>query len=178
MSEQLRESPPPAAGSGYIRGGGGVDLDRKRVGAVLAGVSVIILVTLALVLAIDAARQNNRIDRLHANGVPVDVTVSSCLGMASGTGITESGFQCRGSFTVGGHSYNEVVNGTADLHSPGQIIPSVTVPGDPTLLFTAASVSSMHSSLTRFVTPALLLLLALLIIAMVLWRSRTARTGG
>lgn len=176
MSEQLRDSPASAAAAGYIRGGGGVDLGRKRVGAVLIGLTLIILVTLALVLAVNAARQNYRIDRLHASGVPVNVTVSSCLGMASGTGITESAFQCRGSFTLGGQTYNEVINGTGDLHAPGQVLPAVTVPGDPTLLYAAASVRSMQSSWTAFVIPAVLLLLAFLIIAAVFWRNRATRT--
>jgi len=163
----------PATGRGYIRGGGGVEVASSRVAAVLVGAAVVVLVALAVVLAVEAIAQNSRIDRLRSSGVAVDVTVSSCLGMASGTGITESAYQCRGTFTIGGHSYNEVIDGSTDLHPVGATLRAVTVPGDPATLSTAAAVAAMRSSWTVFAAPAGLVVLALVILGLVLWRARS-----
>jgi hypothetical protein len=174
MSRQIDEEASPANRE-YIRGAGGVEVGWRRIAAVLVGASVVVLLAFAIVLTVEAAQQNSRINSLRASGVPVDVTVSSCLGMASGTGITESGYQCRGTFTVGGHRYNEVIDGSTDLHAPGDTLRAVTVPSDPAILSTATAVAAMHASWTAFVVPAALFLAALLTIALVVRHSRARR---
>jgi len=89
---------------GYVRGAG-VVMDSRRTLRALVVVSVLVLATLTIVLTREAINANARISRLRQHGVPVDVTVTSCLGLASGSGITEAGYRCRGTFTLKGHHY-------------------------------------------------------------------------
>jgi len=175
MSGRLDKTDGSPSPRGYIRGGGGVDVGARRVAAVLVVAGVAILLTLAIVLAVEAAGQNSRIDRLHASGVPVSVRVTGCLAMASGTGITESGYQCRGTFPLRGHRYEEIIGGTSDQHATGEMLRGVAVPDDPSILSTAASVAAMRSSWTAYGTAAALFLSALLTAGLAGWRYRSAR---
>jgi hypothetical protein len=163
-----------APASGYIRGGGGIEIARHRIATVALGCAVVLLLFVGVMLAIDAATENSRIDLLRAHGVPVNVTVSSCLGMASGTGITASSFQCRGTFTVSGHAYDEVIEGSVDNRAPGDILNAVVVPSDPAIVYTSVAAAQLRPSGGAFVTPAILMALALgLGGAVAGWRRRT-----
>jgi hypothetical protein len=158
--------------SGYIRGGGGVDVDGRLVVRILLGLFVATLSILVAVLTAEAVHDNAQHVRLHRHGIPVNVTVTGCVGLASGTGITVAGYTCRGSFTVNGRTYDDVIGGSADLHQPGDRLRGVTDPSNPRILATAESVASEHPSRGAFVTPALLLLLLVLIVAFAAWRFR------
>jgi hypothetical protein len=114
---------------------------------------------------------------LQQHGVPVEVTVTGCVGLASGTGATEAGFNCRGTFTLAGHSYNEVIGGTTDLYPPGTTLQAVAVPGDPALLSTARAVANAHSSWEAFITPGILLAVLLLAVVVIVWRTRRSRSA-
>jgi hypothetical protein len=118
-------------------------------------------------LTVIAAEQNSRISRLQSHGVAVNVTVTGCLGMASGTGITESGYQCRGTFTFDGHQHNDVISGSDVLLPVGQTLGAETVRGDPSILYAAGAAATMRSSWKAYALPAILLVV--LIAAVITW---------
>lgn len=148
---------PEEGTESYIRGAGGVRVDGRRVGGYILGFGVLILAVLTVVFTGIAVHHNSRATSLKQKGVPVQVTVTGCVGLASGTGITGTGFTCRGSYTLAGRHYNEQIGGTASLFTVGQQISGVTVRDEPTVLYTAGSAQTMHSTWTVYVTPAVLL---------------------
>jgi hypothetical protein len=174
----VSEAPPAtvsAAPGGYIRGGGGVELGGRRVTRTIVWFCAVILGVLVVVLAVAALRENNRANRLRAHGVPVDFTVSSCLGLASGTGITESGYTCRGTFTLGGHTYQDVLRGSLDLYPAGTVVSAVADPHDPSVVATAASVAHRSASWKAFTAAGVTLVCLIVLLAGVWWHSRRRR---
>jgi hypothetical protein len=165
-------------GRGYIRGGGGIEVSRGRLVGALLGAMALALLVVAGVLGADAAGQNSRADRLHASGVAVDATVSGCVALASGTGITAYGYRCRATFSLDGRQHEEMLGGTNDLLPTGQTLAALTLRDDPGVLYTASSVDAMRSTWTVYVTPALLALLAvvLAVLAGYGWRRRAHRS--
>jgi hypothetical protein len=155
----------------YIRGGGGI-VDARRLFRVVVGSAIVALAALVVVLTIEAAHKNSRIDGLQRRGVPVDVTVTSCLGILSGTGITVTTFQCGGSFDLAGRSYNAVIAGSTINHQAGDVVKAIADPKHPTSVSLASSLVNAHSSWRAFIGPAVLFLLLILLIAGALWWSR------
>jgi hypothetical protein len=164
----------------YIRGAGGVLVDRRRLGSVAVGLCLLALSTLTVLLAVDAAAQDSREGRLKAFGLRVSVAVTSCVGLASGTGITASGFACRGSFVLDGERYDEAIRGSTALHRPGDLIDAVVIAGDPASVSTLASQRGEPSGLKPFILPVTLALAAA-VIALLRWgrpfRGRRLRRG-
>ena len=176
MTENLTTSEldPDDDGGGYIRGGGGV-IDTRRLFRVVVGSAVVSLVVLVVVLTIGAVHQNSRIDSLRHRGVPVDVTVTNCLGILSGTGITVTSFQCNGSFNLDGRSYNAVIAGSNVNHSPGDKVLAVADPKNPTTVSTAGWVATAHSSWRAFTAPGVLfVVLVLLVLGALSWSRRAS----
>jgi len=155
----------------YIRGGGGV-ANARRATSVVVGFCILVLVALVGVLVLGAVQENSRLVRLRRNGVPVSATVTGCLALASGTGITASGFRCNGMFTLNGRRYNDVIGGDADFHPVGEMVQAVTDPRDPGVLFAAPAVVTPQPSWMAFVAPAIPLALMLSLVAVVVWWSR------
>jgi hypothetical protein len=147
------------AGS-YIRGAGGVPVDGRRMARILVGLAVLVLSALTVIFTAIAIHHNSRITSLKQRGVPVQVTVTGCRAMASGTGITEAGFSCRGSYTLAGRPYTEPIGGSARQLTVGQKLAGVAVRDEPQVLYTVSSVTGSHSTWTVYITPALLLLAA------------------
>jgi hypothetical protein len=162
---------PDADGGGYIRGGGGV-IDTRRLFRVVVGFTIVALVALVVVLTIEAVHKNSRIDALRHRGVPVDVTVTNCLGILSGTGITVTSFQCNGSFSLAGRSYNAVIAGSNVNHAAGDVVKAVADPQHPTSISTATSLVNAHSSWRPFITPGILFAVLVLLIVFAFWWSR------
>ena len=158
-------------GDGYIRGGGGV-IDTRRLFRVVVGSAIVVLAVLVVVLTIEAVHKNSRIDGLQHRGVPVDVTVTGCLGQLSGTGITVTSFQCRGSFALGGRNYNAILVGSNINHPVGEVVKAVADPKHPTTLSTASSLVNAQSSWRAFIGPGVLFLVLVLLIVGVFWWSR------
>jgi hypothetical protein len=159
-------------GGGYIRGGGGI-VDPRRLFRVAVGSAIVALAALAVlvaVLTIKAVHDNSRIDSLRHRGVPVEVTVTNCLGILSGTGITVTSFQCNGSFNLDGRSYKAVITGSNVNHSPGDKVLAVADPRHPTSIATATSLENAHSSWRAYIAPGVTLLVLLALIAIVFWR--------
>ena len=159
------------APGGYIRGGEGV-VDTRRLFQVLLALAIATLAAFVVVLAIAAAHQNSRTHTLQRRGVPVDVTVTSCLGILSGTGITVTSFQCTGSFELAGRSYNAVIAGSSANHAAGDVVKAIADPKHPTSVATPSSLANVHSSWRAFIAPAVLFLVLVLLIAATVWWSR------
>jgi hypothetical protein len=172
-------SAPPAAptprDTTYIRGGGGVEVDTGRVVRFVVACCVLVLVGVVIDMTISAADQNSRVTRLRHQGVPVEVTVTGCVGYGSGIGQGVVYYTCRGTYGFGGRRYNEVIGGIRNDLAVGQTLRAVTVPGHPALVSTADSVARTSSSWTAYVTPIVLgVVTVVLILGLVLWPKRTA----
>jgi hypothetical protein len=149
---------------GYIRGAPASPVNDRRVARLLVAGCAVVLAALTIILTVDGARANSRMSHLQTRGVRVDAVVTGCVGMASGTGITQSGYTCRASFMFGERRYNDVVGGTNDLYAPGQILSGIADPQRPTVLYTAQAVSTDPSPLRAYVAAAVCLLLLLLLL--------------
>jgi protein-S-isoprenylcysteine O-methyltransferase Ste14 len=173
------QAPPPDDGTSYIRAAGAVKVDAGRLvrGLVVAG--LVVLVVVAIALTVGAASQNTRLDKLRHHGVPVQARVTGCLGISSGIGMAIEYWECRGTYTLGGHSYTEVIGGSRTHLLDGQTLPAIAVPGDPTLLSTVASVARKSSSWTPYVTPIILgVIVVVVILGWVWWSKRHQRRDG
>jgi hypothetical protein len=171
MALRADDVEPEQETESYIRGAGGIRIEGRRVAGYILGFGVLILAVLTVVFTGIAVHHNSRATSLRQQGVPVQVTVTGCVGLASGTGITGTGFTCRGSYLLAGRHYNEQIGGTAKLFPVGQKIAGVAVRDEPAVLYTAASAQTMHSTWTVYVTPAALL--AVLVGTLVCWRRVT-----
>ena len=166
------ERQPGVAGSSYIRGSGAVPVDPARLGRILLVLIGAAVAALTVVFAVEAFQRNARVDALRDRGVAIEASVSGCVGLASGTGITEVGYQCRANFTYGGRAFNEPIHGTAQLFPVGQKVAAIAERGNPAIAYTAASVGMMRSTWTVWITPLALLLL---LVMTVLFRRRLGR---
>jgi hypothetical protein len=168
-------------GGSYVRGSGGIDVDARRLARIVLLLCLVGLAAVAAATSIEAAGQRSRQSALRTHGVPVRVSVTNCIGVGSGVGQGVTYFTCRGDYTLGGHTYDEVVGGTRSPYRIGTSIAGVAVPGHPAELATAASVAKDRSSWTPFVTPVILW--ALTVAAAVGWvalarRNRAPADGG
>ena len=153
---------------------GSVDIDARRIGRAIGVLLLVALVVVAVVLAVAGAQKNNQIDRLRQDGVPVTITVSSCLGLLGGSGSNAAGYTCRGTFTAAGHRYTEGIPGNT-LYPPGTTIRAVRVPGDPALVTPLTVLATEHASWRVYLLPAVLLAVAALLLGLLLYSRRRAR---
>lgn len=154
--------------------GAPVEVDVRRLSRVLVGVCLGALAASAVALAVAGAHRNAQITRLHQDGVRVEAKVSGCMGLLGGSGSNAAGYQCRGTFTLDGHSYNEAIPGMT-FHAPGSRLGVVAVPGDPALMAPVGAVAGEHASWRVFVLPAALSAVFGLFVGGLLLRSRRAR---
>jgi hypothetical protein len=165
-------------GTDYIRGAGGVTLDSRRVLVVVVGSCLALLAVVAVALGIAAIDQNARNTRLQQHGVTVDVSVTGCIGILSGTGVTVAGFDCRGTFTLAGHTYNDMIRGSTAPLATGAIVKGVADPKNPSVLSTTQSVATAHPSWRALILPAILLVTAIGIAAWMMFRFRRPGSPG
>lgn len=166
------------ASDGYIRGGDGRPTDNRHVLQIGVVACLVAVALVVLALTVQAARQDSRSDRLARDGVPVRVTVTSCLGRATGTGITENGFTCRGSFVFNGQRHVDRIAGTTTLLPTGTVIRGVTDPASLSTLSAAGAVTASRGAWRAYALGASALVL-LLIAGLATWRFRRSgsRTG-
>jgi hypothetical protein len=150
---------------------GGADGPRIRLVLTIAGATVV--VALAASLFIAGARKNGQITSLHRRGVPVVVTVKSCMGLLGGSGSNAAGYVCRGSFLLRGHRYVDTIPGDGD-RLLGTKVQAVTLTSDPGLLATASQLSTERASARVFLLPSVLVLALTLGLVLLLVR-RTGR---
>ncbi len=151
--------------------GNTVDIDVRRLGKVIVGVCVATLLILVIVFTIVGAHNNNQINRLRHDGVPITVKVTGCQGLLGGSGSNGAGYACTGTFTFEGGRHTEAIPGTA-FYAPGSTLRAVVVPGDPALMTPVSVLVGEHASWRAFILPAVLLLVLVLLVAAVLLRRR------
>jgi hypothetical protein len=146
-----------SAGDGtYIRGGGGVAISPRVLAVVLAGICIALLVAFAAYYGFAANRQSSNIAALRNRGVPVEATITGCVAVSSGVGMGIEYWQCRGSYTLEGRTFNEQLNGSRSFVETGRVVAAVAVPGDPGLLSTASSVRGRHNSTGSYIVSGVL----------------------
>jgi hypothetical protein len=142
--------------------GAGVDVDLRRVGFAFAGVCLVTLAVLVVVFYVAAFHSNAQITTLKQRGVPVEITVTKCLGQLGGSGSNAAGYSCTGTITVDSHQYDVNVPDDA-LHAPGSRVKAISVPGDPTLVASVRSVATETASWRAFILPTSLLVVLVLL---------------
>ena len=158
--------------------GAGVQIDSRDVARVLVGIVLVTLAVLVVVFTVAGVHDNRQIDQLRDQGVAVNVTVTGCQGLLGGSGSNAAGDSCRGTYVLDGHRYNELLPGTT-FHTPGSVVRSVAVPGDPALVSPVSVVDSEHASADAFILPAVLLAVLIAVVgALVLLRGRKRAGGG
>lgn len=145
----------------------------RRIAWVLAGLGVATLVFLVIVLTLSAMGDQSRASRLRRVGLPVEATVTRCVGHASGTGITTIGYTCRAAFTLADVRHEAVLAGSSVLRAPGDVVAAVVDPRDPSVAATAQSVARSRRSWTVLIAPASLFAALLGIVAIGARRLRT-----
>jgi hypothetical protein len=153
--------------------GAGVDIDTRRAARAVIAVTLAGLAVLTVVLFVAGFQKNAQQSSLAARGVPVTVTVTTCLAEMGGSGSNLAGYACTGTYTVDGRRYTESIPGNA-LHTAGSTVQGITVPGNPALLSTPDIVRSQKASWTVFIVPTLLLIVLVGSIALLLVRRRRA----
>ena len=170
--------PDPAPDSGDrvapLRGAG-VQISGRQVARVLLGTMLATLAVLVVVFTLTGFHNNQQIDELQNQGVPVAVTVTTCQGLLGGSGSNAAGYTCRGTYEIGGHRYNETLPGTS-LHAPGALVRAVAVPSDPRLVSPVSVVADEHASTSVYILPAVLFVV--LVVVLVLVGLRRHSTGG
>ncbi len=151
--------------------GASVGADSRLVARTLAGLSFVAIAVAALVLLVAAIHKNDQINRLHSQGVPVEMTVTGCRGLVGGSGSNLVGYQCRGKFVLSGRQHVEDIPGSV-FRAPGTKFRAEVAQGDPALLAPASVADSEHASARPFVLPATLLLLLAVAVPAVVLRKR------
>lgn len=166
--------PQPMGGSvGRLRGAD-VQVNARMVGRVAMAAVLLTLLLVAVLLTVAGVKKNQQIQELRAHAVPVNATVTSCVGLLGGSGTNFVGYSCTGTYTVGGSRHTELLPGTTP-HARGDIVKVVAVPNDPALVSTPALVASQHASWGVFVLPAVLFAIAVVGAGLLLARMRLRR---
>ncbi len=156
-----------------LRGAGVGTVNGRRLGTIVVGLCLVVVAVLAIAFFVAGVHKNDQTTRLRQHGVPVTITVTSCVGQLGGSGSNAAGYTCQGTYGLDGHRYTEPVPGTT-LHPPGSTLSGVALPGDPTLVTTAAILATEHPSDGVFILPAVLLaVLVVGVVGLVVWRRRT-----
>jgi len=132
-------------------------VDPRRAKQVVVGILLTAMAVIGVVLLIAGIQNNSQINSLRHDGVPVTVTVDSCLGLMGGTGQNSVGYSCTGTYILGGTQYRQAIPGIA-FHAPGSAVQGIAVPDDPKLLTTPDELARQHASWSAFIIPGLLLL--------------------
>lgn len=163
---------PSARPLTVLRAGGGRDINTHVVVRVVVAVVLVGLTALTVGLFIAGVHRNSQIDNLRQHGVPVQVSVTGCMGLLGGSGSNAAGYSCKVVLESGGHRYVDALPGDS-FYQPGTVLHAVTVAGDPSLITLASTVSGEHASGRVFILPTILLvLLVLFVVFLLLWRQR------
>lgn len=154
-----------------------MEVDARKARWVALALVLVTLLVLGVVFTIAGIRKNDQIQELRTHGVPIDVTVTSCVGLLGGSGTNFVGYSCTGAYTVGGKRYSELLPGSAP-HARGAVIHAVVVPSDPALISTAALVSTERPSWGVFVLPLVFFMTVVLASAFSLAAIRPRRQRG
>lgn len=151
------------------------EIDGRRVRTAITIACAIALAVLATSLFVAGARKNGQITSLQRRGVPVVVTVTSCMGLLGGSGSNAAGYVCRGGFTLSGHHYVDTIPGDGDRLA-GSKVHAVTLASDPGLLATTSQLSTERASARVFLLPSVVALVLALAVALALFQVRRRST--
>jgi hypothetical protein len=155
---------------GTLRGAS-VGFNPRRLVQVVVALLMATLVVTVIVLTLAGIHSNNQINRLHGQGQPVTVHVTSCFGLLGGSGSNAAGYSCRGTYTLDGNTFNEALPGST-LYRPGTKLPAVAVPGDPALVSPTAIISTQRASNGVFIVPIILGIILLMLVVIVVVRTQ------
>lgn len=141
-------------GVGTLRGAK-VDGDIRRFVGMAIVLCLAALAASTIALFVAGAHRNAQVARLRQDGVPVQVTVTSCLGQLGGSGSNAAGYTCSGSFVLDGRRYDETIPGLT-LRPVGTTFRALAVPGDPALMAPVSQVAVERPSDKVYVLPAVL----------------------
>jgi hypothetical protein len=158
----------------YVRGGAGLPASTGRVLRVVLYAILISLVGVTIGLGIEAAHHQSRSQRLHDHGVAVTITVTGCLGLVSGTGITPTNYICHGSFALDGQRYDEAIHGSPGLLKIGHHVAGEDDAASPSDLTLADMVGPVPSTWQIYADTIWLAIAALVIAAVGFWLLRRA----
>jgi len=156
--------------------GASVNYDARRVGRAVVGLCLVALLVLVVIFTVAGVHKNSQINRLHHDGVPVTVTVTSCLGLMGGSGSNAAGYSCTGTFAIDGKRYSESLPGTA-FHNAHSTLAAIVVPSDPALVSPTSIANSEHAGLSVFLVPAILLVGLLLLVGLIALLQRRSRSA-
>jgi hypothetical protein len=169
---------PTSTETSHLRGVRVAEVDPRRVFRVVAAVVLLALIASTVALTISAAHQNARLHRLHHDGVRVEVAATGCVGISSGVGMGIEYWECRGTYTLDGHTYNQVIRGSRAHLENGQRVQAIAVPGEPGLLSTVDAAAKRYSPWTAYVTPIILgAVTVALILGLIVWSKLRPRRG-
>ena len=152
-----------------------VRADVRRTTRIVVGLCLVVLTALVIALFLAGANKNAATSRLKHNGVPVTVTVTHCLGNASGSGAVLTGYTCHGTYLLKGYRYNEVIGGSNQPHLRGDVIQGVVDPDHPTEVTSAHEVATTDPSWRVYIAPIILMIVLILAVAVLVWRVRRRR---
>jgi hypothetical protein len=153
-----------------------VEVDSGRVARGLLGACIVAVAAVTAVLFAAGVHRNAQITSLRQQGVPIEVTVTKCLGVLGGSGSNAAGYSCRGTFVLNGKRYTHTIPGDT-LLAPGTTVRLVTVESAPGLIATINQAKSDRASWGVFILPTVLLVvLAVLVAAIVVRRRRDPET--
>jgi len=123
---------------------------------VSATVLLVVFAIIVVVTFISAFNDNARVDRMKNHGIPVTVTVTSCVGNIGGSGSNASGYTCRGSYRVNGVRYVEVIGSKSTQSNPGTEVQGVVDPSRRSTVELTSAVRASSSSPSVYFVPVLL----------------------
>ncbi|HEY1826853.1 MAG TPA: hypothetical protein VGF87_02475 [Acidimicrobiales bacterium] len=169
MDSQPPPPEPPDSGFSSYRGAR-VEANSQRVAHVAVGLLLVALAALSVGFFIAGAHHNAQIDRLKANGVRVQATVTTCVGQLGGSGSNVAGYTCTAAFSLRGQHDVETLPGNT-YYRQGTHLSAVAVPGDPALVAPLSQFKADHSSGGVYVLPVVFLAAFVVLLAVtVRWR--------
>lgn len=143
------------------------------VGRILLAICLVGLAVSVVVLFIAGVHQNDQISSLKSNGVHVEETVTGCMGQVAGSGSNIVGYQCRGTISLNGKTYNDPVPGSVSRDTGSKVL-VVADSTDPTLVASVSQVATENASSSVYVVPSVLLAVFLIGVGVVTigWRRR------
>jgi hypothetical protein len=154
--------------------GARIEVDSARVGRVLGGAALVALAVFAIVFFVVGAHKNAQINELHQHGVPVEVTITKCLGLMGGSGSNAAGYACTGTFHLDGRLFAEDVPGVA-LYAPGTKFAAVAAANRSGLFAPVSVLAGERASWTVFIVPGVLALAAAALLSAWMLRRRRLR---
>jgi cobalamin biosynthesis Mg chelatase CobN len=170
-----QETPPSHERIASLRGAQAASVGRRFwLRAATVGL-VIFAVAIALSFA-STLNDHARLDRMKSNGVPVSVTISNCVGNMGGSGSNVAGYVCRGTYTLGGAKYNEIISSMTTFASPGSHVRAIADPSQHGYVALASAIKNATSSAAAFVVLIILAVVFVVLVALLLRMRRRVTT--